>query len=234
MTTEGASITIYVGNYSAESSRLRIQFLRGEVAGSPEVPAGDRAPGLPFFCAAMHFVGFGEIGWGHLVGGFQFAKGEGKAFADTVVVDGEDVGPAEAEDEKHLDCPAADATNLCQVLDDCFVGHAADAREGGDRAVDGLCGEVAEGEGLVVREARSAELFVGAVEEMLRVRVLLAADGVEAFDQTAVDHSGSFAVELLVDDAFDQGFERRLSTRYAHGERARALDELTQFGIGRR
>ena len=211
-----------------------VRLFGDEVAGAPEIPACDRRPGLPFFCAAVHDVGLGEIGGGDLVRRFEFAEGEGKAFADAVIVDGEDVGSAEAEDEEHLDCPAADATNLCQVLDDGFVGHAADAREGGDGAVDGLCGEVAEGEGLVVREAGSAELFVGAVEEMLGVRVLQAADAMEAIDQTAVDCSGGFAVELLVDDAFDQGFERRLSTRYAHGERTCALDELTQFGIGRR
>ena len=163
----GRLVRSHVGSYSGMSSRRSIQFFRGEVAGAPQIPAGDRAPGLPFFCATMHFVRFGEIGWGHLVGGFQFAEGEGKAFADAVVVDGEDVGSAEAEDEEHLDSPLADATNLCQVLDDCFVRHAADARKSGDGAIDGLCGEVAEGEGLVVREARSAELFVGAVEKVL-------------------------------------------------------------------
>ena len=140
----------------------------GEVAGAPEVPAGDGAPGLPFFCAALHVVGFGEVDGGDLVGGFEFAEGEGEAFADAVVVDGEDVGAAEAEDEEHLDGPAADAADLGEVFDDGFVGHAADVGESGDGAVDGLGGEVAEGEHLVFREAGGAELLVGAVEEVLR------------------------------------------------------------------
>ena len=115
----------------------------------------------------MHDVGLGEVHRGDLVGGFQFAEGEGEAFADAVVVDWEDVGAAEAEDEEHLDGPAADAADLGEVLDDGFVGHAADAGERGDGAVDGLGGEVAEGEGFVVREASGAELLVGAVEQML-------------------------------------------------------------------
>ena len=62
---------------------------------------------------------------------------------------------------------------------------------------------------LVVREAGGAELFVGAIEQMLGCGVVAdAADGVEAFEQTAMDGRGGFAVELLVDDALDQGFER--------------------------
>jgi hypothetical protein len=53
------------------------------------------------------------------------------------------------------------------VFDDGFVGHAADAGEGGDGAVEGFGGEVAEGEGLVGGEAGGAELLVGAVEDLL-------------------------------------------------------------------
>src|SRR5207248_7277839 len=143
-------------------------FAVGEVAGSPQVPAGDGAPRLPFFCPTDHDVGFGEIHGGDFVGGFEFGEGEGEAFADAVVVDGEDVGAAEAEDEKHLYGPAADASDLGEVFDDGFVGHAADLDESGDGAVDSFGGEVAEGEHLVFGEAGGAELLVGAVEEMLR------------------------------------------------------------------
>ncbi len=121
----------------------------GEVAGAPEVPAGYGAPRLPFFGAALHDVWFGEVHRGDLVGGFEFAEGEGEAFADAVVVDREDVGAAEAEDEEHLGGPAAYAADLSKVLDDGLVGHAADVFEVGDGAVEGFGGEVAEGEGLV-------------------------------------------------------------------------------------
>jgi len=140
----------------------------GEVAGSPHIPAGDGAPGGPAVAALVHLFGFGEVHRGDLVGWLEFAEGEGEAFADAVVGDGEDVGAAEAEDEEHLDGPAADAAHLGEVVDDVVVGHLADGRQRGDGAVDGLGGEVAEGEHLVLREAGCAELLVGAVEQLLR------------------------------------------------------------------
>ncbi len=118
------------------------------------------------------------------------------------------------------------------MLDDGFVGHAADLDEGGDSAVDGFGGEVAESEHLVFGEAGGAELFVRAVEEMLRGGMGPGAcsfecqHGGEGFQETAMDRGGGFAVELLVDDAFDQGFKGRLGAGYAHGERTGALDEL--------
>ena len=47
-----------------------------------------------------------------------------------------------------------------------------------------------------------------------------------------MDGGGGFAVKLLVDDAFDEGFEWRLGAGDAHGEGTGAFDELRQFGIG--
>ena len=187
----------------------------------------------------MHLVGFGEVERGDLVGGLELAEGEGEAFADAVVGDGEDVGAAEAEDEEHLDGPAADAADLGEVLDDVLVGHAADAGESGDGTVDGLGGEVAEGEGLVVREAGGAELLVGCVEEVLCGEVLgltggsaFGGDGIEAFEEAAVDGGGGFAVKLLINDAFDESFEGRLGAGDAQGEGAGALDEPGEPGVG--
>ena len=98
----------------------------GQVAGAPEVPAGDRAPRLPFPGAALHNVRFGEVEGRDLVGWLELAEGEGEAFADAEVGYRQDVGAAEAEDEQHFNGPAADAADLGQVLDDGFVGHAAD------------------------------------------------------------------------------------------------------------
>jgi hypothetical protein len=64
----------------------------GEVAGAPEVPACDGAPGAPTFGALLHDVGLGEVGGGDFVGRLELAEGEGEAFADAVVAGGEDVG----------------------------------------------------------------------------------------------------------------------------------------------
>ena len=83
-------------NCNCEDTRLSLGF--GEIAGSPQIPACYGAPGLPFFCSAVHLVGLGEVHGGDLVGGFEFAEGEGEAFADAVVVDGKNIGAAEAED----------------------------------------------------------------------------------------------------------------------------------------
>lgn len=186
----------------------------------------------------MHDVGFGEIHGSDFVGGLELTEGEGEAFADAVVVDGEDVGTAEAEDQEHFNGPSAYAANLYEMFDDGFVGHAADVFEIGDGAVDGLCGEIAEGEHLVFGEAGSAELLVGAVEEVLRAGMVWfsvggdAADVVEAFDHAAMDGGGGFAVELLIDDGFDERFEWGLRAGYAEFEGACAFDEFAESGIG--
>ena len=49
-----------------------------------------------------------------------------------------------------------------------------------------------------------------------------------------MDGGCSFAVKLLVDDGFDESFERRLRTGDAHGEGTGAFDELAELRIGER
>ena len=157
---------------------------------------------MPFASAAFHVGGGGEKVGGDLGGGLEGLEGEGEAFADAVVGGGEDVGTAEAEDEEHLNGPAADAADLGEVVDDGLVGHAADAGERGDGAVERFGGEVAEREGFVGGEAGGAELRCGTVEDLLRGGVdgSEGGEGLEAFDEAGVDGGGGFAVELLVDD----------------------------------
>ena len=43
--------------------------------------------------------------------------------------------------------------------------------------------------------------------------------------------SGGFAVELLIDDGFDEGLEGGLGAGEAEGEGARALNEAGEFGV---
>jgi hypothetical protein len=214
------------------STHSLLLFPGGEVAGAPHIPAGDRAPGAPFFRTLFHLGGFGEVGGSDFVGWFELAEGEGEAFADAVVGDRQDIGTAEAEDEEHLDGPAADAADLGQVLDDGFVGHAADAGEGGDGAVDGLGGEVADGERFVVGEAGGAELLVWRVEEVLGRRMFAeSGDGVEAGEEFGMDGRGRLAVELLVDDGFEQRLKGRLGAGEFEGEWAGSGDEFAEFGV---
>ncbi len=198
-----------------------------EVAGAPEVPAGDGAPGTPLFAAAEDLTGGGEHGGVEGLALWEASEGEGESFADTVVGDGEDVGAAEAEDEEHLDGPDADAADLGEAFDNLLVGKAANLGEGGDGAVDGFGGEVAEGFGFGGGEATGAEHIVGSLEQVLGRRVEFAEGG----EQTLEDRGRGFAVELLVDDGFEQRFERRVLALELQRE-GHALDELAKLRIG--
>src|ERR1035437_1823706 len=142
-------------------------FVGREVACPPQVPACDRAPWVPAFGAGLHDGGLGQQGRSNFGRGFEALEGKRESFADSIVAGGQDVGTAKPEDEHHLDGPSPDAADLGEVFDDGFVGHAADASESRDGAVDGLCGEVAQGERLVVRKAGGTELLVRAVDEVL-------------------------------------------------------------------
>src|ERR1700722_2935773 len=53
----------------------------------------------------------------------------------------------------------------------------------------------------------------------------------EAFEHAAMDGGSGFAVQLLIDDAFDEGFEGRLGAGNAELEGAGAFDEFAEFGI---
>src|SRR6266571_6015417 len=64
----------------------------GALAGAPHIPAGDGAIGAPALAESEEFLGLGNV---------LFAVGDGPALPDAEVVDGENVGAAEAEDQKH-------------------------------------------------------------------------------------------------------------------------------------
>ncbi len=82
-----------------------------------------------------------------------FAVGDGPAFLDAEVMDGENVGPAKAEDQKHLDGPGADAPDGDESLDKFFVGEPLGLFESGDNAFDGFLREVFHGEDFCAGEA---------------------------------------------------------------------------------
>ena len=205
---------------------------RSEVASSPHVPARDGSPGCPLFPSLFHFGGRGEQCRCDFGFRLETLERQGEAFADAVVADGKNVGAAEAKHQHHLYRPSTDAPNLGQVLDDGFIGHAADARESGDCAVDGPGGEVTEGEGLIVGEAGGAKLLVGCVEEMLRLRVdAISCNFSEGSKKAGVDCSGGFSVKLLINDGLQESLKRRLLRGEAKGEWAGLGDEFCQLGV---
>src|SRR6266849_2559066 len=80
----------------------------GAREGSPHVPTRDGAVRAPAFPEGQEFLGLGHV---------FLAVGYGPAFLHAEVVDGEDVGAAEIEDEEHLDGPGADAADGVEALD---------------------------------------------------------------------------------------------------------------------
>ncbi len=120
----------------------------GALAGPPHVPACDGAVGAPAFAEGEEFLGLGHV---------FFAVGDGPAFFDAEVVDGEDVGAAEAEDQEHFDGPGTDTADADEALDEFFVGESCGLLEGRDDAVDGFLREVFHGEDLRAGETGFAE-----------------------------------------------------------------------------
>src|SRR5271166_1476431 len=72
------------------------------LGGAPQIPTGDAAMRTPALAVGQQLFRLGQLGeLAHL----------GEAFADAVVIPGQHVGTPEAEDEKHLDRPSANAAD---------------------------------------------------------------------------------------------------------------------------
>ncbi len=198
----------------------------GEIAGAPHVPGCHGSIGSPFSGAAEHDVGFGQVGSLDGPGFWELHEGEGVAFANAVVGYGEDVGPAEAEDEQHFDGPRADAADFGEAFDDVGIGHFQNGLMRGHGAIDGFGGEVAHGLDLVAGNAGGAQRVVGDREELLRCGV-----AAEVLTHAAVDGGGGFAVQLLVEDCLKERFKGRWRLIEPEGECADAIDQCAQFRV---
>ena len=127
-------------------------FVGGGVAGifegAPQVPTGDCAVGAPAFAEGEELLGLRHV---------FFAVGDGPAFLDAKVVDGENVGATEAEDQKHFDGPGADAADGDQAFDEFFVGEFYGLIHAGDNAIDGFLREVFHSDDFCAGEPGFAE-----------------------------------------------------------------------------
>jgi hypothetical protein len=177
-------------------------FVGGGVAGAfegaPHVPAGDGAVRAPAFAERQEFRGLGHV---------LFAIGDGPAFFDAEIVDGEDVGTAETEDQEHFDGPGADAADGDQALDEFFVCEFLGFFETGDDAFDGFLCEILHGKDFRAGEASFAERRLAQLQHFFGRGC--AACRAEGFD-AAEDGGGSFAGDGLVGDGFEEDFVRRL------------------------
>src|SRR6202041_2689059 len=75
---------------------------------APHVPTGYGAVGTPAFAESRQLARLGD---------FFFAVGEGETFLHAVIVDGQHVGSAQAEDQKHFNGPRTDAAHGDEALD---------------------------------------------------------------------------------------------------------------------
>src|SRR5439155_78764 len=73
---------------------------------------------------------------------FSFAKGFGKTFANSVIVDRPDIGPTEIKEKKHRDCRAADAAHGDETRDDLIIAHRDECASDRYRAIECFRSEI--------------------------------------------------------------------------------------------
>ncbi len=185
----------------------------GAVAGAPHVPGSDGAVGTPAFAESQEFFGFGLV---------LFAVGDGPAFLHAEVVDGENIGATEAEDQKHFHGPGADAADGGQAFDEFLVGEFLRVIECGDDAFNSLFGEVFHGHCLCAGEAGFAQSLFAELYHFLGCGG--ATGRAESFD-TAENGCGGFAGDGLIGDSFEEGFIGTLEMIGVHLERLRFGDK---------
>src|SRR5229473_6449630 len=133
----------------------------GALAGAPHVPTGDGTIRAPALAEGEEFLGRGHV---------LLAVGDGPALPDAEVVDGENVGAAETEDQKHLDGPGPDAADGNKAFDELLVGQFVGFFERRDDAFDGFLSQIFHGENLCAGEASFAERGLAKLQHFFRRR----------------------------------------------------------------
>src|SRR5579884_1274033 len=96
-----------------------------EIDGAPHVPARYGAPGSPALGITCKFIGRGQQNFVAVL--LPLAEGERKSVTDAVISNRQHIGPAQAENQQHVDGPHPDAANLRQLLDDRLVATDGDS-----------------------------------------------------------------------------------------------------------
>ena len=197
-------------------------FVAGAFKGAPHVPTGDGAIGAPTLAESEELLGLGHV---------FLAVGDGPAFLDAEVVDGEDIGAAEAEDQKHFDGPGADAANGDEAFDEFFVGELFGLFEGRDDAFNGFLCEIFHRKNFRAGEAGFAQGGLSELEHFFGRGC--AAVGAEGFD-AAKDSSGGLAGNGLIGDGFEESFVGGLSVGDVDSEGECFFNEPGETLIGGR
>jgi hypothetical protein len=193
-----ASGAFWLGAFAGFTDTSGADFVGGFVAGAfegaPHVPACDGAIGAPALAESEELFRLRHA---------LLAVDNGPALLYAEVVDGEHVGAAKAEDQKHLDGPGTDAADGDEALDEFVVGHGQGLFVSGNDAVDGFLCEVFHGENFCAGEAGLAEDRLAQLEHLFRGRrATVAAQSLDA----AEDGGGGFARNGLIGDGFDEHF----------------------------
>jgi hypothetical protein len=166
----------------------------GDVDGTPHVPAGDGAVGAPSLAELGELFGLRDA---------ALAVGKGETFLDTVVVDGEYVRAAQAEDQEHFYGPWAYATHGDKALDQFLVGHLFGVGKCGNDACDCFLREVADGGDFRAREARFAQGLVPHTQKYFGGgAAAVSAQGLDASE----DYGRRFSGDALIGDSAEEGF----------------------------
>src|SRR5207244_8700285 len=197
---------------------LRLRRLRG----APQIPARCRAIRPPSRAAPLQIGARRQL---------ALLEGDREPLADAIVVRGQDVRAAEAEDQEHLHRPPADPTHLCQAFDDSRVLHAMDLGERGELPVGGPAREVAQREELRAREAGPAELRVRDAQELPGRGPFVRAR--KERTQTREDRRRSLAGELLVDYRLRERAEEAGRLPELHAKGADGVDDARERPVGR-
>src|SRR6185437_85901 len=193
-----------------------------DIGGAPEIPARDAAIRLPAPAALFHLV------LRRCAAIFLECKAESLAHAE--IVERQHIGPAEAEDQQHLDRPAADAAHLRQLLDDRLVFETIDIGEMRDFAGRVAPRQIADRQELRLRETRAAQLRVAGLDDLCRGRRLMRLRIERA--EPREDRSRSLGVKLLIDDRLGEGDEDARRAPDLHTKRADRVDETPKRWIG--
>lgn len=154
---QGVALFGFAANLSRAD--LVCDGVAGTFEGAPHVPACDRAIGAPAFAKGEELFGFGHV---------LLAVGDRPAFLHAEVVDGENIGAAEAKDQEHLDGPGADAADADKTLDEFLIRHGQGLFVRGHDAPKRLSRQILHRENFCAGEAGFAEDRLAQLEHLFR------------------------------------------------------------------
>jgi hypothetical protein len=185
----------------------------------PEIPACYASIGLPALAEFQELLRLGEL---------ALFVGELETLLYCVIESWQHVRTAQTENQEHVDGPETYAADGGEARQDFVVGEFFDFFHAGDDAFDGFLSEIADCRDFLAGEACAAQLFVGGLLDLKRRGEISAADAVFYPLQ---DCGGGLAVQLLVDDGFDERVVGAGVRVHFHAEAADTTDQVFEVRV---